>query len=107
MPKEPKAEKKLPNRMSGSVHYTALKVLTCNKVGAAVFATYIYLCMNCDVQTGQLQNVTHKQIRAALGYSRNTVMRALEKLQSIGLLEWDGGQHLHAIVKHVPLTHGN
>jgi len=74
-----------PNRIYGSVHYTALKVLTYNKVGSAVFATYIYLCMNCNVQTGRPQNVTSKQIREALGYDRTTISRALEKLQSIGL----------------------
>ncbi|MDE0636198.1 MAG: hypothetical protein OXI43_10170 [Candidatus Poribacteria bacterium] len=61
--------------------------------------------MNCDVQTGQLQNVTRKQMRAALSYDRTTLSRALEKLRSIGILEWDGSQHLQAIVTHVPITY--
>ncbi|MDE0636197.1 MAG: hypothetical protein OXI43_10165 [Candidatus Poribacteria bacterium] len=41
MDKVLKVDDSQPNRMYGSVHYSALKVLTHNKVEAAVFATYI------------------------------------------------------------------
>ncbi len=44
-------------------------------------------------------------MREALGYDRTTLSRALETLRSIGLLEWDGSQHIHAIVRHVPLLY--
>ena len=65
----------------------SLCTLTDFRASASVFATFMFINLNCDTTSGRIHQISYQDIADYLGYRVETVREAVAELARYGLIE--------------------